>query len=364
MAAADQSINATPRKVQPKAEDYPTDSLRFDLIMALLCGWFIIGLFTDGWAHNNGRVDDSFFTPWHAILYSGFGAVGAFLVFSQYRNIQRGYKWRRSLPRGYMLSLLAILIFGMAGGFDMFWHETFGFEANIEALLSPAHLLLATGALLFISGPLRAGWQRRSSPTSWRELLPVILSLTYMLSLLTFFLQYSHFTNEPEVLIYRPSSNRGVWEVAIISGILIPAALIMSTFLYALRRWRLPFGSFTLMLTVNTTLMFFMFYFATRHFPLILLVGPVGGLTADVLAHRLRPSIQNPTAARIFGFTVPFVMFLVYFILMNISGPLGIWWRIHMWLGVPFIAGIAGLFLSFLVMPPIIPAEPDLPSTG
>jgi hypothetical protein len=55
-----------------------------------------------------------------------------------------------------MLSLLGFMIFALGGGVDFAWHTLFGFEADEEALLSPAHLLLATGAILLTSGPLRA----------------------------------------------------------------------------------------------------------------------------------------------------------------------------------------------------------------
>lgn len=137
------------------------DNLRLDLLVALLAAWFMGGLFLDGWAHNNGRVDDTFFTPWHLVLYSGYAAVGALLVGTHVRNVLRGYTWSRALPRGYMLSLLGVIIFG--------------FEVNLQPLLSPAHLILATGAFLFVSGPLRAALHR--SETGWRNLLPALLSL-------------------------------------------------------------------------------------------------------------------------------------------------------------------------------------------
>src|SRR6266566_3590952 len=57
--------SATPR-------DFPRSSVRFDWIVVLLEAWWVGGLFVDGWAHEHGKVDQSFFTPWHAILYSGF----------------------------------------------------------------------------------------------------------------------------------------------------------------------------------------------------------------------------------------------------------------------------------------------------
>jgi hypothetical protein len=36
--------------------------------------WTILGLFLDGWAHSHGKPE-SFFSPWHGVLYSGFFAA-------------------------------------------------------------------------------------------------------------------------------------------------------------------------------------------------------------------------------------------------------------------------------------------------
>ena len=37
----------------------------------------------------------------------------------------------------------------------MIWHEIFGVETGVEALLSPTHLMLALGGSLMVSGPFR-----------------------------------------------------------------------------------------------------------------------------------------------------------------------------------------------------------------
>jgi hypothetical protein len=50
----------------------------------------------------------------------------------------------------------------------MAWHLVFGIETDVAALLSPTHLLLATGAALIVAGPLRAAWLSwASSPRRW-----------------------------------------------------------------------------------------------------------------------------------------------------------------------------------------------------
>ena len=54
----------------------------------------------------------------------------------------------------------------------------FGFEVNIEALLSPTHLLLASSAILIMAGPFRAAWQRTDAVNAhnWRTLFPALLA--------------------------------------------------------------------------------------------------------------------------------------------------------------------------------------------
>src|SRR6266487_2206187 len=131
---------------QPQATDYPAGSLRFDWAVILASLWFLAGQFLDGWAHNNLASSlESFFTPWHGVLYSGFFAVAGVLVVGQARNMARGHVWTQALPQGYLLALFGAVLFSFGGAGDLVWHTMFGIESNIEALLSPTHLLLATG---------------------------------------------------------------------------------------------------------------------------------------------------------------------------------------------------------------------------
>src|SRR3546814_9496965 len=59
--------------------------------------WMVVGLFLDGWAHDNNKPE-SFFTPWHGVLYSGFAAatLAAVLVAARSRTSDR--PWRETLP--------------------------------------------------------------------------------------------------------------------------------------------------------------------------------------------------------------------------------------------------------------------------
>jgi hypothetical protein len=137
-------------------------------------------------------VDQSFFTPWHAVLYAGYAMTASALVASLLRNHARGCPWQLALPVGYGLSGLGALIFGAGGVTDLIWHTIFGIEAGVEALLSPTHLVLALGLGLIASGPVRAAWRRSEPGLGWAAQGPMLLALTSTLSVLTFFTEYAH----------------------------------------------------------------------------------------------------------------------------------------------------------------------------
>jgi TolB protein len=179
----------------PTHPEYPQSSLRFDWIVSGLSAWIIGGLYLDGWAHNHGKVDDSFFTPWHAALYSGVFVMFIFLFSHQARNVFKGHPLGRALPKGYLLSLIGVALFLLGGLLDLLWHAAFGIELDLEALLSPTHLLLATSGVLMVSGPIRALVSRMQMGevfNGWKALGPLVLCATFILSILTFFTQFAH----------------------------------------------------------------------------------------------------------------------------------------------------------------------------
>lgn len=335
------------------------DTRRFDGWVALCSTWMLIGLYLDGWAHNTLPSSiETFLTPWHAVLYSGFAAVALLLGGTYASNVMRGVHWRRALPKEYMLSLLGVIIFAWSAGADILWHALFGFEADVEALLSPSHLALLTGGVLIVGGPFRMAWRRgrTAAPEGWARLWPALVSLLCIFSACTFFTQYSNaFTHAADFVGREPARDRFIWDTAALSNVLVPAVLMMGAVLLAIRRWTLPAGSMTFLLFGNAVLMFVEgSSYSGGQWP-VLAAALMGSVLADVLLAVLKPSAGRVGALRLFAFFVPFAFFLLYFAVLILSQ--GVWWRIHMWLGVPFLAGITGLGLSFLLVPPEIPAE-------
>ena len=92
----------------------------------------ISGLFLDGWAHRNSKPE-TFFSPWHGILYSGFFASALWMLYVIRSNQQPGTSWRTALPLGYGYRSAGVLVFGVGALADLIWHSVFGIEVDIEA---------------------------------------------------------------------------------------------------------------------------------------------------------------------------------------------------------------------------------------
>lgn len=345
---------------------HPASTPLLEWLVALTGLLFVAGIFFDGWAHNHGRVDDSFFTIYHAVMYSAYGISALLFAGLQMLNVNKGYRWSRALPKGYTLGMVGVGIFALGGLGDMLWHTAFGIEENLEALLSPTHLLLGVGAFLIAGTPFRSAWQRRDTAQGWKDLLPMIISAIGMLSILTFFTQYTYFTIDTTGLIgRRPYGLRGLEDIFGIMAFLLPSAFITGFLLLMLRRWVLPFGSITIFLLANALLMTIMDLETDTAGEyagvLALLVAGflVTGLILDSFVRWLKPSAEREVWLRVFAALAPALLSLSVLgglqVLGIVAGSGGLWWAIHMWMGLPTVAAIGGLLLSYLVLPPAIP---------
>ncbi len=297
----------------------------------------------------------TFFTPWHALLYSGYLAVAVGLVAQIIRRIATGVPWRQALPAGYGWSLAGALIFWFGGLGDMVWHTLFGIEVDVEALFSPTHLLLALGVWLMVGGPLRAAWQRVDNGIArLGQHLPMLLSLTFMISTLTFMTQIAH----PMANLWaggsRPSAYGWLFEEMGVMSFLWDAGVLMGSVLFLMRRWMLPPGALTLIVAVNAIGMGFLL--SHGDYPVVpVLVRVVAGVIADGLYALLHPSVQQPHRLRWFAFAVPAVITALYFVALQMTA--GIWWTIHLWAGIVVLTGAVGVLCSYLLLPPALPTQ-------
>lgn len=316
----------------------------FDWVATLLASWLVGGIFLDGWAHAHIPSLETIFTPWHAVLYSGYVANGLFLAWMLLRRHKPGGDWRVALPAGYLVSFVGAVIFLVGGVADLTGHVLFGIEKSIEGLLSPTHLMLALGATLIVTGPLRAAVARRVETPSLLQFLPAALALTYVLALLMFFTQYA----QPIVHSYADKATADSLRGLGVYAVLVQTASFMGVTLYAARHWRLPFGAFAVMIGVSDALI------NTQAEPVIalqvLLVGVVTGLlvdTAYLALRRLPPSVSLAT----FAFIAPAIIYAIYFLVL--ASLHGIAWSGYLVVGSIVQAGLVGLLMSLLVVTPL-----------
>lgn len=326
---------------------------RRDRIVAVVFGlWMVIGLFLDGWAHDNSKPE-SFFTPWHGVLYAGFTAAASAAVLIGLRSRTAGRPWQETLPSGHGLTLVALAAFAAGAVGDLIWHETLGIEVGVEALLSPTHLLLLTGGLVALSAPFRIAWASGDQAPGLRAFAPTVIALALLTALVGFFLLYlSPFINDPAgarfdrlpgITHEHPSSDVGELQQLLgIASILMTSVLLAVPAHLLLRRWRPPAGAFTVLFGVVTFLFVGLNGFSQ---PSLILAGIAAGAVTDALTDRAAPPVA--VAA---GVTV---MWLAYFGLYQLAEG-GVAWTAELWMGTTVLAGMLTAGIGLLVQPSTI----------
>ena len=329
-----------------RREGYPALTPAFTWAALALGVWVLLGAIVDIHAHNHGQVDETFFTPFHLLMYSGVAANGLFYVVMQYRYVARGHRLLQALPEAYLLSFGGVLLFGVGGVVDLIWHEIFGFESGIDALVSPSHLLLVLSGLLFMSGPLRSFLAQGATGRGWKALFPPLTAALMALTLATLFTGFNNVWSQVDRYVaLDPDSDRKLAEAYTVATVLIPAALMTGALLFLRRRMALPTGAVTFLLFTSALIMFYIRLEDTAPYAPALLAPLLAGLAGDWLLAREPGSPL--LALRLFAFAVPFIMTFGLFCILLLGA--GIWWSTHMWVGVSFMAGAVGLALAGLV---------------
>jgi len=326
----------------------PRTSWRDDMVTATLCGWVVTGMALDAWAHQNASQLETFFTPWHGVLYSGFAVLMAWMA----------WKALAGMPAGYGLGLIGAATFVVGGVGDGIWHTVFGIEREIEAALSPTHIALFVGALLVFTTPLRAAWSSNRLPAapSLRAFLPALLSLTFATLLVSFLFFYlSAFRDPASTLPFErwarslagPFPALSYTRQHGVASVLVTNLLLVAPVLLLLRRWRPPFGSATLLFTTVAAVTT-----ATQEFAHgeLVLAALAGGLAADWSIAWSSRAAGRTGAHRLVATITPLALWTSYFLVLQLRD--GIAWPAELWTGSIIFASLSGLALSLLMAPP------------
>jgi hypothetical protein len=333
-----------------------------DAITIVFGLWMLAGLFTDGFAHSNLRDSiESFFTPWHAILYSGFASAALWTTWLGFKQARLGRRGLEAIPVGYELGIVGVIVFGLGGFGDMIWHTIFGIEVNIAALLSPSHLMLLIGGVLVVTSPLRSAWSRLPHAPKFLEFLPALVSSMSALATVAFFNMHLWGLGRlPDAKEWMYFVNNDVL-ISVLAGTLFTNAILMSAVLLLVRRWVTPFGSFTIMLGATALGMGLLRGRVDSAFGAALLTG----LILDGLVQWLRPSAARVWQLRSFAALAPLTIWGIHYLRTAFFRG-GINLEVEFWTGLLVMTMLSGLALSVLVVPPSVPAhlEPRVEPAG
>ena len=334
-----------------------TLSRRDDLLTIVLGQWLMLGLAIDGWAHHTQPGVESFFTPWHGVLYTGYAACAAWTIWLILRARRAGFIGAAAIPRGYLPGVVGVIIFGLSGIGDLIWHETIGIEQNRKASLSPSHLLLFLGIVLIVSSPFRAAWASddpRDDAPDLRRFLPALLSLsgaTAIAGAMTIWLWGLVYLRDGA------AANAALAPAALaatndldLATVLITTAILLAPVLLLLLRWRPPFGTVSLLFGIVTGILCAVSGFRQ---PADVAVAVVVGLLADLFIHRYDPSSARPAHFRALATGAPIALWSGHFAVSHLGGGIG--WPPEYWTGITLLAGLTGLGLSVAFQPPALP---------
>lgn len=334
-------------------------SLVFDYATGVCGVWIAGGFFLDAWAHGHVPVE-TFFTPYHAVFYSGMLVTIAVVTAFAVRNHRLGYDWINALPRPYRLALLGIPIFVLGGIGDMLWHRLLGIEEGVDALLSPTHQILGLGIFFLSSGPIRSVLADRHSATLLRQ-LPLVLGLATWLILAHFGTAYAFDpaagrTNAPPPIVpftsdYLTALGIGYYKVA--EGALIvifQSTLVTGFLLWFVARVRPAWGALTIFLLVGNIPAAAAFTNQTPLLTITVVQSLLTGLLADFYVARFdpQPSPAGAPAFRRLAVAVPMAYIGVYLAAVLLTD--GIWWDWNVALGSWIWAGVCGFSLSLLIL--------------
>ncbi|WP_162908150.1 hypothetical protein [Allorhizocola rhizosphaerae] len=266
-----------------------------DTITVLFGTMLVVGVLTDAWAHVNRRSTlESFFTPWHALLYSGFALLAAWTIFMGYRRRHDvAVWWRDAWPAGYKLGAVGVILFAVGGAGDMAWHTIFGIESGLEVSLSPSHLLLDLGGVLVLTSPLRSWWAAGSERArAFSGVASLALALTMASVLL---MSYMPLTQAAATKAYRAGSGspEHLTALAGVQGYLFATVLFVIPLLLCHRRRATP-GVATAMVGTLSLFTLAMYQFPAPQWT-ALLGATLGAALVDATLLRL-DTVRGPYA--------------------------------------------------------------------
>ena len=230
-------------------------------VLLVASAWLVTGLQLDAYAHATTPDLETFWTPWHAVLYSGIAVSGFTLLWIMRARVPAvpTYRTLLALPNALRIPLAGMALLLVGGAADTLWHNIFGIEQGLEIFVSPSHEFIIIGMVLVAAGPvlmLAARPGRRLSVSD-----AALATVSALLSVLPLHIYSLHAS-----VLGRPFLGRGDHPIQIFStdaqmlhAYLFTTVLLLLPIVIMGRRWQLPWGLPTLLVAVPAVLMRVMF---------------------------------------------------------------------------------------------------------
>lgn len=321
----------------------------FDAVVSVFSLLMVTGIALDFRSHANGIsfAEEGFLTPEHVFFYTAFLGVAGTLAAGTYARRRAGADWMDSVPEGYGWAVVGVVVFGLGGFGDLLWHSAFGFEESFEALVSPSHVTLAIGAVMFLSAPMRAAMGREADGASALSAVPVVVSLTLVLTIIGLF---GGFVNP----LMRPYPASQYYSMRMVVTMLVAFPLLyLGAVAVVCREFDAIPGAFTVAFGLSAVAI----TLPNANYPLIL-PAVVAGVVADLFAAFASPTRQNPRALRACFATVPLAFVATYFAVVDVYWSIdhslvrpGMYrWSVHVVVGAVVLSSLAGVLLSLVVL--------------
>lgn len=292
-------------------------------------------------------LDDDFLSAWHLVLYAGVLAVGLWLGVGAWRR-GPNFVWSAG-P-----TTVGFLLLAFGGFFDAVWHEQFGVEQNLEALVSPPHLIVFAGLAVLLASPVVVLWRRparRLGLTASVVALTAVVTAVLVTSLFIGFLSplASGMSLSPGYV--EPVVGESPVEYDQVRGLGIAVwttAMLVAAFTVVLVRFRPMPG----LIAVSVFLC---------GAPALAITDPVAirplvlgyamaGVVAEVLVGLLGKPTLGRAGAAVVGAGMGMMLWAATFALLSQDGRLA--WSQALWGGVILLGGMVGAAVAALVALP------------
>jgi hypothetical protein len=318
-----------------------------------------VGIQIDGAGHTLTADTGGYESPFvshHIPLYIGIvSTIGQLLLAAavqiyRKRNIPSNGKKENvfltiyhTLPEGLRTSLVGALLLAISFPADIAWHIIFGFEQRAEAEISPTHLVLISGMIIVNLGVAHFGWlQRQTEKTlNWRQGAIVVLPTVLALAMLGAILHSATPVGQMVLLGTEPPQHTVAdawWPLQYLIAVYVLWPIIVTPMLLPItRKFQLPTGTFFLAVVISS--------FTQAIFDPISPLRGIGamvlaGVAIEVVYRRIHP--WNGSWLRPLSFFVLLSGLVATAVVMMTWASVGMWLRIHGWLGLIVISMICG----------------------